>query len=429
MSKFLNLLKKELRELITLRMIVPFIVMILLLTLVGRMVGGEMKRSQGSLEIGVANNDPSALADSLIQALVAGRCAVVPLAPAAPETVIARAADLKLKIALIIPRDFERDIRQKRGARLQIYAILKSLSLSESVQKASIRRLISILNDRISDSYIRGFAGGLDPVTVKQPITADEFVVLRGKITPGEAEALIGMIMGLNFMLPVILMMLIIFAGQMVASSLGQEKENKTLETMLTVPVSRVSIVAAKMLAAAILALVLAGLYMVSFGDYMSSFTASSGGPSLSQIVAMSRNLNLSLSAGSYLLLGVNIFLTIICALSLATLLALFAEDTKGAQAMLTPLMVIVLIPYFFSLFLDPRTVSLPLKIFINVLPFSHTFFAFRYLLFGDVVPVMAGILYLAALSLVLIIAAARIFSSDRILTMRLSFGRKRTGG
>lgn len=429
MNKFLNILKKELRELITLRMILPFVVMILLLTMVGRMVGGEMKRSQSSLEIGVACADTSALADSLVQALVAGRCAVVPLEPAAPETVVSRAAELKLKIALIIPRDFERDIRQKRGARLQVYAILRSLSLSESVQKASIRRLIAILNDRIADSYIRELAAGLDPAAIKQPVQAEEFVVLRGRITPGEAEAMLSMIMGLNFMLPVVLMMLIIFAGQMVASSLGQEKENKTLETMLTVPVSRVSIVAGKMLAAAILALVLAALYMVSFGDYMSSFTASSGGPSLTQIVAMSRNLNLSLGAGSYLLLGLNIFLTIVCALSLATLLALFAEDTKSAQAMLTPLMVIVLIPYFFSLFLDPRTVSLPLKIFINALPFSHTFFAFRYLLFGDFGPVLAGILYLAVLSVVLIAAAARIFSSDRILTMRLSFGRKRAAG
>jgi hypothetical protein len=36
------------------------------------------------------------------------------------------------------------------------------------------------------------------------------------------------------------------------------------------------------------------------------------------------------------------------------------------------------------------------------------------------------GIVYLAALSAVFIVAAARIFSSDRVLTMKLTFGRRR---
>jgi ABC-2 type transport system permease protein len=144
--------------------------------------------------------------------------------------------------------------------------------------------------------------------------------------------------------------------------------------------------------------------------------------------VDASKSLSLSFSPTSYILLGLNIFLTIVCALSLATLLALFAEDTKGAQAMLTPLMVTVLIPYFFTLFLDPNSVSLPLKIFIYLLPFSHTFFAFKFLLFGNIQPVVLGIVYLALLSVVFIFAAARIFSSDRVLTMKMSFRRRKPG-
>lgn len=426
MNKFFNILKKELRELITLRMILPFVVMVILLSFVGRMIGGEMRRSRAAFEIGLVSADSSALADSLIHSLVAGRYAVVPLAPAPVETVLARAGRLKLKLVIFIPPNFERGIRQQQGARLQIYTLLKSLSLGETAQKASINELIDLFNQRLSDSYLRGLAPSVEPAVIKQPVTAEEYVVLRGRIAAGNAAVLIGVIMSLNFMLPVILMMLIIFAGQMIASSLGQEKENKTLETMLTVPVARLSIVAGKMLAAAILALVLSSLYMISFGDYMSSFTASSSGPSLSQLVTMSRSLNLSLTPLSYLLLGLNIFLTIICALAMATLLALFAEDAKSAQAMLTPLMVTVLIPYFFSLVLDPANVSLPLKIFINILPFSHTFFAFRFLLFGNFGPVLAGIVYLALLSLIMIIWSARIFASDRVLTMRLSFGRRR---
>ena len=45
-------------------------------------------------------------------------------------------------------------------------------------------------------------------------------------------------------------MMIIIYSSQMVISAIAMEKQNKTLETLLTVPISRTSIITAKMLAA-----------------------------------------------------------------------------------------------------------------------------------------------------------------------------------
>jgi ABC-2 type transport system permease protein len=428
MNKFLNILQKELRELITLRMVLPFIVTMLVLSFVGRMVKGEMKRTQvTTTEVALADLDQTRVSEDVAQTLVAKNFAVIPLQSRSPDSMVREAEAQGIKVVLVIPRGFEEGLKTKKGGELQIYSIVKSLSFTETVRKSSIKTIIQAMNEKISNNYIREFGDSLDPEKIKNPVAAQEFVVLKGMIAAGNPETLLGIIMGLNVMIPVILMMLIIFAGQMVASSLGQEKENKTLETILTVPVSRVSIVAGKMLAAAILAFIFAGIYMIGFGDYMSSFTFSSpGAPSVSQIVGVTKSLSLSFSTTGYLLLGVNIFLTIVCALSLATLLALFAEDTKSAQAMLTPLMVSVLIPYFFTLFLDPGTVSLPLKIFIYLLPFSHTFFAFKFLLFGNIMPVVLGIVYLAVLSAVFIAAAARIFSSDRVLTMKMSFGRKR---
>jgi ABC-2 type transport system permease protein len=428
MNKFLNILQKELRELITLRMILPFVATMLVLSFVGRMVKGEMKRTQvTTTEVGLVDLDRTRASNDIIETLVSKNFAAIPLSSRTPDSLVREAAAQSIKVVLVIPRGFEEGLKKKQGAELQIYSIVKSLSFTETVKKSSIKTLVQAMNEKISDDYIRTYGDSLDPEKIKNPIATREFVVLKGMIAPGNPETLLGIIMGLNVMIPVILMMLVIFAGQMVASSLGQEKENKTLETILTVPVSRISIVAGKMLAAAILAFLFAGVYMIGFGDYMSSFTLSGpGAPSVSQLAGVTRSLSLSFSTASYLLLGLNIFLTIVCALSLATLLALFAEDTKGAQAMLTPLMVSVLIPYFFTLFLDPGTVSLPLKIFIYLLPFSHTFFAFKFLLFGNSTPVVLGIVYLAALSAVFIVAAARIFSSDRVLTMKLTFGRRR---
>ena len=43
-------------------------------------------------------------------------------------------------------------------------------------------------------------------------------------------------------------MIIIMYSAQMVISAIAMEKQNKTLETLLTVPIPRTSIVTAKML-------------------------------------------------------------------------------------------------------------------------------------------------------------------------------------
>ena len=48
--------------------------------------------------------------------------------------------------------------------------------------------------------------------------------------------------------IPIVLFVAVIFASQMIATAIATEKENKTLETLLSYPVTRTSIVTSKML-------------------------------------------------------------------------------------------------------------------------------------------------------------------------------------
>ena len=84
------------------------------------------------------------------------------------------------------------------------------------------------------------------------------------------------------------------------------------------------------------------------------------------------------------------------------------------------------MIPYFITLFTDLNTMSLPLKIFILAIPFSHPFLVPQNLYLGNWAMIFGGLAYMLAIFVALTIFAARVFSSDKILTMKLRFGKKK---
>jgi len=210
----------------------------------------------------------------------------------------------------------------------------------------------------------------------------------------------------------------------MVISAIALEKQNKTLETLLTVPISRSSIVAAKMLAAGIVGLLSALIYLAGFRWYMKSLTgditAAAGG-----VTKIIKELGLSMTTGGSIILVISLFLAILCALALATILGVMAEDYRSAQSLIMPLVFMVMIPYILSIFTDLKTLSLPAKIFIYAIPFSHPFMTAQNILLHNYRSIVFGIIYMLLVFIVLVFTAARIFSTDRVLTMKLRWRRK----
>ena len=119
--------------------------------------------------------------------------------------------------------------------------------------------------------------------------------------------------------------------------------------------------------------------------------------------------------------------MAILCALGLAIILGVMVDDLKSAQTMILPLMFLIMIPYFISMFSDINSLSLPVKALVLLIPFSHPFLASQNILLGNYNIVFNGIIYMLAVFIILILIAGRIFSTDRVLTVKLRFGRKRT--
>ena len=127
-----------------------------------------------------------------------------------------------------------------------------------------------------------------------------------------------------------------------------------------------------------------------------------------------------------YLMLGLSLFMGILVGLSIAMILGILSENIKSVQAAITPLMILILLPYFLVLFLDINTISPVLKYVIYAIPFSHPFLAAQNIILGSYMPIIYGIIYQFVVFMIFVIISTKIFSSDKVITLRIKFGKRR---
>jgi ABC-2 type transport system permease protein len=233
---------------------------------------------------------------------------------------------------------------------------------------------------------------------------------LRSDVTPAEiSEALTGQTM----FIPIIIMIIIMMVGSIVISSMGSEKENKTLETLLTLPISRTVIVTGKIIAAALVGLIFGIAYMFGMAFYLSSVTFMAVGDSGLDLEA----LGLALGVTDYALIAVSMFLSITCALGICMILGAFAKNYKSAQTMTMPLSILAILPMFITMFSGWYGSNALIKGVLFVIPFSHPMMASEALMNGDISLVLAGIAYMAAFAVVSILITVRLYRSDILVT------------
>lgn len=420
MKKFLRLLKKEIKELLTPEMIVPFILVMLIFAGMGKLAGTQIKsQSEHKEKILVSDLDNSTISQTTI-------LAIKQVADVQTETVTEADFVDKLKSenitnGILIPENFGQNILQNSKSDLQTFSVLNDFSYAATKKYTVLSSAVGVANETISNLLLS--QKNLDAINLKNPITAKEFVSANGKIVEGNALLILNNIVQQTTFIPIVLFIVITMAAQMIATAVAIEKENKTLETLLSLPVSRKAIVSAKMLAAGIVSLVMAGFYLYGMNSFSNGIsTGTTGSANVSELVS---SLGLKLSGNGYVELGLILFLGILLALAIAMILGAFSEDAKSAQGVISPLMVLLLIPYFATLFLDINQLPIIGKYLIYAIPFSHIFLAAPNILSGHNAFVWWGILYLFILFIVFVYIAAKIFSTDLILTIKLNFSKK----
>jgi len=309
---------------------------------------------------------------------------------------------------MVIPENFSQNIYANHPGEIEIYWIMRGAGMMDSISPVVVEGLIQSVNQEISSEMIQQDSS-FDPALVLAPTQRVETTFFKGKEIEGLSSSQLGNILSSqSIAIPIVVMMLIIMAGASVIASMGLEKENKTLETLLTLPVRRSHIVIGKIVGSALVGLIMAAIYMIGFSRYMSSF----------QISAINlADFGLALGMQDYLLVGISLFVALLAGLSLCIVLGTFAKNYRSAQALVFPITALAMISMFITLFKDFDTLPALLRILAFAIPFSHPMMVMRALMMDNYSLVIGGIAYTAVFTIIMIAVAVRIFNSDRLLT------------
>jgi ABC-2 type transport system permease protein len=421
------LIVKEVKELVRDPKILVGVV--LMPIIIFPIMGAAIQVSQESVErairgasFAVYTDDEGFVTDALLSYLYTNNT-VVPIEADSLEDALVAFKATDSSALIYIPNGYHTNITLGQNGVLRVYANLRNLNMAETQSTNVVSSLISIYNYYFSISRIRSLleqTGGVGtPEAVRSPIVIHYASILKGNVLDIPPSAIFNLVMGQSIMLPIMVMMMVIFAIQMAATSIALEKEQKTLETLMTLPVSRFTILAGKLSGSVVIALAGSVSYLVGFGFYINSAFSFVPGATTMNI----DDVGIGITPLGMALVGVVIFVTLVSALAMALSVAVFADNVRSAQSFTGALVTPIMIPAIVLMFSDIEMLPQSFQWIMLAIPYTHTIIATKAAFLANYTVVVRSILFIGVWTVVVLYAAARIFSTERIITARFTFG------
>ena len=430
--KFLSLLRKELREVITPQTIAILLLMLFGMTALGNVMTKEIKAAnEASSRIVICDQDDTEFTRAVIKLLrnpVDGSNSEneVVEVDIKSDDYASELERIDQKYVLIIPKGFTEQVTGGKTADLVYVSKLTYLSTMSNIStgSATAQELIkaSVKSALYAEKLTSGKLTQQEVLQLNNPVSVTEKTVVNKNEADIASATVLSMKLMENMFLPIIVFILIVYSSQMLLGAVSTEKIDKTLETLLSAPVSRMSVLASKMMAAG----TVAALYAATMMFGMKQMTGSIAGDAAKEYQPLLEELGLSLNPGQYVLVGIQMFVSILISLSIALVLGVLAKDAKSGQSLMLPIQITSMIPYMLSMFMDIRSLSPVVKYILYAIPFTHTFMATENLMFGNTALYVGGLIYQLILLAVCMTFAIRVFTSDKIFTMSIGSGKGR---
>ncbi|MCH3978708.1 MAG: ABC transporter permease [Candidatus Methanomethylophilus sp.] len=460
MNHLINITKKEVREMLTPGTIASMVLVVVMFCAIGSAISGETESSSSAPDIGVvyeSSESDYSIDDfnSWVQSLRDGSPAfsgpkdVMSLitlsymalydtdseravasihyldAASGDASAITQAvSDGGLKFAISVDSaltsnveyiisNYASESAESKRTSVGVYFSYRDEGLYGSASSSTGTALVSQMNTILSEVILLNI-GAKDMDGIVQPLSwggSSNHTEINGTVyddvTPYDISSAM---MSQTFMVPIVVMIVIVMVGSIVISSMGSEKENKTLETLLTMPIKRTTIVSGKLLAAAIMGLIYGLVYMIGMLFYTDGIMYGTSSVDLSDY-------GLAMGASDWAILMAVLFLSIFSALAICMILGAFTKNYKMAQTMTMPISVLALVPMFVFMFLSWDSLPAVAQVLVFAIPFSHPMMVMNNLVFGNISLVAGGIVYLIVLDAFLVWLTVKIYNSDVLIT------------
>ena len=321
---------------------------------------------------------------------------------------------------IYIPSGFSDNVTTGVKGKMIIYGNIKNMNIAETQSTNVVGTLVNIYSYYYSlariDSLLQAAGEVASPDAIRTPIAINYQSIIKGNVLNISPDAIISVVMNQSIMLPIMIMVMVMFAIQMAATSIALEKEQKTLETLMTLPVGRLTILGGKLAGSIVIAVAGAIAYMIGFGYYMGSAM------SFAQLSTVNLGgAGIGIQPVGYVLLGINIFVTLVSALAMAISLAVFTDNVRSAQSLTGILVVPIILPAIILMFSDIDMLPQTFQWVMLAIPYTHSILASKAAFMGDYWIVLRSIAYISVFTIVVLYIAAKIFSTERIITARFT--------
>mgnify|MGYP000132519892 CR=1 FL=1 len=321
-----------------------------------------------------------------------------------------------IRTLIIIPKDFSNNISSGTPTYIRSISIIKELSLSSIMGANIISGVIQAFSKTLLTTIVKEFNIQMKPEFIIQPIKSISDVYIRNKFIPSE---ILSNAFGMIFSIVFVPLIVIGYIASISATSMGIEKEEKTLEVLLTLPVNRIEILISKLTGSFIISLLASVSAGIGFWFYITKIMSVKTKPLISEIAESSitsRGLFEIVSLNELTLIIPALLLTILLVAVIGFIAGALSQNVRSAQSIAGFIWIPLFLVIFPLAYLELASLDLTSKMIIAIIPFSSPIIAIKVMFSNEYYVLMASLLATVAYLVILLFLATKLLSSERLL-------------
>ena len=441
MSALSTLFSKDVKDLVRdPRILIPFIISALILPIIGIIVSGGYQAAIAVItrpitSLAIVNLDNSTFTKQLIEVLNESKYVRLYLYTSLKQALRESPVDS----IIVIPPGFGKQLSEYLEGKApppHIVVVQRVLSMGMGLKGARATMAASVF-----ESYLRGLLLEklhINPQVfnaVLNPVSSVPLVYIQHKevYIPAWTQNLNSLSLPL-IIVPMIVAIIGITVLQMAATSMAVENEVRTLETLLTFPIPRISILASKIMSSFAVGVGGSALNVIGFVLYIEivskGFSYALSSQQTQQYLALLRSLGITsvvnpvkLMIPTPSLAGVVIVSAIVSILFLAVigvLIGSLCSDVRIASTFIGPISMPLTIAIYFIAFIDPMQLAPGVRDALLSIPLIQTAVLSKMAIMGIWENYfVAGICISAALTAVLMFIASKMLNMEKLASIQ----------
>jgi len=424
LGSLLPLIEKEIKDLLRdPRIYIGLLAPILTMPILGLVISTVMQSSietisREGIKVAVIDLDRTSTSREFMGFIRSLGLNVSEFPPLEIEDAIKELKGSDTRILMVVPNGFESNITSFRKAQVNVFFIVKSTGLTSIGIFSVVENVLNAYSKALVESFISSKSPEVNPEDVLNPLTTVSYTVVKDRVLKVSPGVLFNQFfMSSGIMVPIVLMLVSTSVAQIAATATAVENEEKTLETLLTLPIGRYSILMGKLIGSAVVAMLGTIIFIVGLIVYFQSI--------FSLPIVAEEGLTISLelptaSFESYVMLFISLLIAIFFATSLGVIIGALSSDVRISGSLVGFVQIPIMVPMFMVIYGDVRSLPLALQIFIYALPPSYPMLIAQSMFFTELpFEVLLGIPYSAAFTVFLVYLTSKLLVPEKLLSLQ----------